>query len=184
MLVKIKNILKWIILILSALIIIINVTLIVQAEIDKNSIPDFLGYTPFIVVSGSMEPNIPVNDIIITKKIKENNIKIGDVISYRDKENNIVITHRVVGIQNIDGQNFYETKGDSNKAPDKNLVAYSQIQGKYLFSIPLLGKVVNYVTTPRGMGLVLTFVICLYILYDIAAREHMRNKYKKARISQ
>lgn len=178
-----KKILKWSIITVLILIIFINVTLLVKADINKDTIPDFLGFTPFIIVSGSMEPNIPVNDIIITRKTPKEKIKIGDVISYKDNEANIVITHRVVSIQNNNGEYYFETKGDSNNSADKNLVAYSQIQGRYLFSIPLVGNIIIYVRTPRGMGLVLTFVISLYILYDIAAREIMRNKYK-AKIGQ
>ena len=183
MLIKIFKILKWVIITIALLIIVINITIITESEVNRDKIPDFFGFTPFIIVSGSMEPKIQTNNIIITKKVDENEIKEGDIISYKDKENNIIITHRVVGVINMNGQNFYETKGDNNKANDKELVEISRIQGKYLFSIPFLGELITYVKTPRGMGLVLTFIISLYILYDIAAREHMKKKYK-ARISQ
>ena len=165
------------------MIIIINTTLIIKSEINDNEIPDFFGYTPFIIVSGSMEPNIPVNDMIITKKIKSDDIKVGDIISYKDDTNNIVITHRVVSIQEVEGVKYFETKGDNNKSADKGFVSYSQIKGKYLFKIPLIGKVINYVRDPRGMILVILFIICIYILYDITVREYTKKKYK-ARISQ
>ena len=183
MLITIKKILKGIIITISIFIILINITLIVKSETNKNKVPDFLGFTPFIIVSGSMEPNIKTDNVIITKKINQEDIKVGDIISYKDIENNIIITHRVTNIVNQDGQTFYETKGDNNALKDKNLVSASQIQGKYLFTIPIIGKVISYVKTPSGMGLVLTFIICIYVLYDIAAREYMKKKYK-ARISQ
>ena len=180
---KTKNILKYIIIALSTMIIIINITLIIKSEINDNEIPDFFGYTPFIIVSGSMEPNILVNDMIITKKIKSDNIKVGDIISYKDEKNDIVITHRVISIQEIEGVKYFETKGDKNKSSDKNLVSYSQIEGKYLFKIPLIGLIINYVKEPRGMILVIIFISCIYLIYDIIVREYTKKKYK-ARISQ
>ena len=179
----IKNILKAIIIALSVLIIVINVTLIAKSEANKKETPDFLGFTPFIIVSGSMEPKIQVNNLIITKKTDLNNIKVGDIISYKDDENNIIITHRVVNIIEQDGQTFFETKGDNNRSNDKKLVSYEQVQGKYLCTIPLVGSLIVYVKTPSGMGLTITFIVCIYILYDIAIREHLRKKYK-ARIAQ
>lgn len=180
---KIKLCLKILVILISVLIIIINITLIIKSETTTNGIPDFLGYTPFIIVSGSMEPKIPVNNIIITKKIDEDKIKVGDVISYLDEDNNIVVTHRVINIKYTNGEFFYETKGDNNTMKDNNLVSYSQVQGKYLFSIPMLGKLISYVKTPKGMGVVIFYLICIYLIYDIAEREVMRNKYK-ARINQ
>lgn len=165
------------------MIIIINTTLIIKSEINNNEIPDFFGYTPFVIVSGSMEPNIPVNDMIITKKIKSDDIKVGDIISYKDETNDIVITHRVISIEEVEGVKYFQTKGDNNKSADKNLVSYSQIEGKYLFKVPLIGRVLNYVRDPRGMVLVILFIICIYTLYDITIREYAKKKYK-ARISQ
>ncbi len=181
---KIKKVIKWIIISLLLLIVIINITLIAESKLNNNKIPDIFGFTPFIIVSGSMEPNIPVDNIIITKKARAEDIKVGDVISFKDKNEDIVITHRVVEVKNLNGIYFYKTKGDSNSSADQNLVPYSQIQGKYILKIPFLGKLITYVRTPRGMTLVLTFVICIYVLYDIAEREIIRNRHKQRALSK
>ena len=125
---KIKRSLKIIIALLSIMVILINVTLIIKAKINKNEIPNFLGYTPYIIVSGSMEPKLPVNDIIVTKKVDNKDIKVGDIISYKDYSQNIIITHRVINISEKDGRTYYETKGDKNNLPDKSKVESSQIQ--------------------------------------------------------
>ena len=159
-------------------------TLIIKSKLNNNKIPDIFGFTPYIIVSGSMEPNIPVDNIIITRKVKPEDIKVGDVISFKDKNEDIVITHRVVEVKDINGIYFYQTKGDNNSSVDQNLVPYSQIQGKYMFKVPFLGKLITYVRTPRGMTLVLTFVICIYILYDIAEREIIRNRQKQRALSK
>lgn len=177
MLKKIKRFLKWFIIIFLVIMIIVNITLISKAKSNKEEVPDFLGFTPFIMSSRSMEPKLPVNNIIVIKKIGADDIKVGDIISY--KSGDIIITHRVTKITYVGDNYFYETKGDNNKVVDKKLVAYSQVQGKYLFTIPMLGNLINYVKTTRGMATVLSFVICLYILYDITAREIIKHRHKK-----
>ena len=42
----------------------INVTLIVKSYTSPDKVPDFLGYKPFIVLSGSMEPSIMTGDMV------------------------------------------------------------------------------------------------------------------------
>ena len=176
---NLKKCLKFLIAFLSIIIIIINITLVIKSKINKNEIPDFMGYTPFIIVSGSMEPKIPVNDIIVTKKVNSENIKIGDIISYKDYTQNIIITHRVSEILNKEGKTYYITKGDRNSMPDKNNVEYSQIQGKYLFTVPLLGKVVSFITTLTGAVVTLTFILGIYIIYEVAVRKNIRTNTRK-----
>ena len=46
----------------------INVTLIVKSYTSPDKVPDFLGYKPFIVLSGSMEPSIMTGDMVFVKE--------------------------------------------------------------------------------------------------------------------
>ena len=59
-------------------------------------------YGAYVIISGSMEPIIKVHDAVITKRCTEDDIKIGDVVTYRSLESayyGILITHRVVNIE-------------------------------------------------------------------------------------
>ena len=89
--------------IISILLIIVNVYFYYGKFVLKNDVIDFFGYSFLIVVSGSMEPSISINDIIVIKK--QNNYLVNDIITY--KSNNSLITHRIV---NIEGDKIY-TKG-------------------------------------------------------------------------
>ncbi len=180
----IKKTLKAIIIILSISIIFVNTVLIIKSETNSKEIPDVFGFTPFIVISGSMEPNISVDDMIIIKKVNIDEIKEGDIISYKSFEDNIIVTHRVTHVvEDNHGEKFFKTKGDNNTIPDVNVVEESQIQGKYICKIPLIGKIVKYVHNPKGMVLIILFIICIYVIYAIIAKEIIRKKYK-ARINQ
>ena len=63
-------------------ILIVNLVLIVKTKMYPNKIADFLGYRPFIVLSGSMETKINIGDLIIVKEVDSKNIKKGDIIAF------------------------------------------------------------------------------------------------------
>ena len=71
----------------------INVTLIVKSYTSPDKVPDFLGYKPFIVLSGSMEPSIMTGDMVFVKETDPDSLKVGDVIAY--KSGSAVVTHRI-----------------------------------------------------------------------------------------
>ena len=73
-------------------------------------------YNAFIIVSESMEPNIKVGDIILEKKVNEEELNKEDIITYKQDGKNI--THRIVNIEVIDNITVYTTKGDNNKIED------------------------------------------------------------------
>src|SRR5699024_6401419 len=65
------------------------------------------GIQILIVSSNSMKPEFQKNDIIIIKEEKEYNI--GDIVTFIDKEGNLV-THRIIEKY----ENAFYTKGDNN----------------------------------------------------------------------
>nr|WP_317283096.1 signal peptidase I [uncultured Sellimonas sp.] len=60
-------------------------------------IPKLMGYEEMAVLTGSMEPKYPVGSLIYVKEENPENLKVGDVITYRLSEDTVV-THRIVEI--------------------------------------------------------------------------------------
>ena len=77
-----------------------------------------------------MKPEFQKNDIIIIKEEKEYNI--GDIVTFIDKEGNLV-THRIIEKY----ENAFYTKGDNNNTKDESKISYSEISGKVIFTIKL-----------------------------------------------
>ena len=80
------------------------------------------------ISSNSMIPEFDKNDIIIIKKQKK--YKKGDIITYVDKDGNL-ITHRIIE----ECENGFYTKGDINNTKDEEKVIYSQIAGKVIVTL-------------------------------------------------
>ena len=97
-------------------------------------------YEPITILSNSMAPVFNRGDVVIFKKIDENelnNIPKGSIIVYSTENKNIA--HRIVNIIKNGNTVLYQTRGDNNNSPDTNLVKSDQIHGVYTFNIKYLG---------------------------------------------
>jgi len=93
---------------------------------------------PAAIVSGSMAPAIDKGDVVIVKRIRPEQVAVGDVIQFR--EEHMRIAHRVVAIEEApDGGPFFRTKGDANKNPDTDPVRPEQVVGKVVLVVPKAG---------------------------------------------
>lgn len=142
---------------LFALIIVLCITSIyfIKAFSSDSGFSDVFGYTPLIVVSGSMEPAIKVNDIVIVKKAHYSELQTGDIVVYNDKIRDVMVIHRLISIQNGN----IITKGDANFAAD---IPFSvvQIYGKKVLTIPYLGQFIYYLKTH-------VIAMCLFLIFMI-----------------
>ena len=93
---------------------------------------------PTTVISGSMRPTLDVGDVVIVIKVPADTVKPGDIIQFREAEG-ISTVHRVVEIQEIEGNMVFVTQGDDNRAPDSDLVLADNVVGKVIFNIPKVG---------------------------------------------
>lgn len=124
-------------------------------------VPRFFGYQNFAVISGSMEPNMPVGSIVYAHPEDFENIKVNDVISYRVNEETMV-THRVVEVNEEDKS--FITKGDANDVNDANPISYDNVVGVVKMCIPLLGYITMYIKTPLGIGVLCGIVFIILLL--------------------
>lgn len=120
------------------------------------------GLTPYVVLSGSMEPTYHVGSIIYVKKVPPENIEPGDPITFVLNEAMVAVTHRVTEVDS--GNHRFITKGDANDAADGSPVPYENLIGKAVFSIPYLGYFSNWIASPPGMYIGICACIVLLIL--------------------
>ena len=132
-------------------------------------------YEPFVslytIVSGSMEPNIKVYDVVISKKVKSpQDIKVGDVITFISTSSiskGMTITHRVIEVVETDKGVAYRTKGDNNLSPDTAPAEYSNVIGKVFLRVPQLGRVQSFIGTQSGWLIIIVIPALIIIISDI-----------------
>lgn len=158
-------------------IIIINGTMIVKSYIHPDKVPDFLGYKPFIVLSGSMEPTILTGDIVLIKEAVPENISENDIITFRTGQDaDTAVTHRVTEIRVEDGATSFLTRGDANIGQDASEVTMDMLEGKYVGRIGGIGHFAIFLQTPVGLLAFVVTPLCLFIVYDIVARNRQSRR--------
>lgn len=121
-----------------------------------------LGFRVFNIVSGSMEPEYSVGDLIYVKSVDPATIQVNDVITFLLNEDGVVATHRVVRIDAAK-QHIY-TKGDVNETEDMAPVHFKNVIGIPQFAIPGLGYVADFIQNPPGTYIAIIIVSALLIL--------------------
>jgi signal peptidase len=128
-------------------------------------------YKLLVVHSGSMEPAVHTGSIVLT--MPQSDYKKGDVITFKVPEQKDTLTHRIhevipAGSQDSQGKISseirYVTKGDANKTPEPTPFAKSEVVGKIVFSIPLIGYLVAFEKTLPGL-ILLIIIPAVIIVY-------------------
>lgn len=109
-------------------------------------VPRLFGWESANIISGSMEPAIPVGSLVIAGTEDCESIEVGDIIMYRS--GNTPITHRVVW--NDTENRKIHTKGDANLQEDMYPVSYNLVIGKVLVHVPYLGNVLQFFSPLPG----------------------------------
>lgn len=121
-------------------------TVIVLASACALVVPRLFGIRPYNVKTGSMEPTIHTGALAFINT-HDTVAEVGEIMTFKlssDDGGEIIVTHRVFDIK--DGRIYF--KGDANNAPDAASVSKDGIVGKYLFSIPKIGDLVQKINTP------------------------------------
>jgi signal peptidase I len=130
----------------------------------------------YVVASGSMIPNLNINDyVIVSHNVPFNGLKVGDIIVFKtygtgNSGQHITIVHRVAEIVTdpINGQKVIRTKGDANpdSIPGADYPIFEKNYiGKVVYVIPKLGIITNVFHPPTNYILIgLIFIVLIYYL--------------------
>ena len=142
------------------------ILLIVIGAAGAVSVPRYFGYELYQIISGSMEPEIPVGSIVYVRSELPQNVQDGEVIAFNNHDT--VIVHRVLVNKVVEGK--FSTKGDANDAEDLNDIEYSQFIGVVDYHLPVLGQFLMIMATGVGKIYVICFAACGALLNIVAGR--------------
>ena len=112
-------------------ILILFVSIIIVVQKVTNNKESFFGYRIFRVQTGSMIPKYNIGDVILVKEKDINKIKVGDDVTYKGESGSVkglLVTHRVIDIEEVEGKKAFHTKGIANNLEDP-IVYGNQING-------------------------------------------------------
>lgn len=133
-------------------------------------VPQVLGYSVFRVMTGSMEPEIREDSLLVVKKTPPEDIVPGDVISFFSPDpmlEGAVNTHRVVRIEKENGRTQFITKGDANVIEDIYPTDASALVGRVVFQSYGLGKAVSLLSNPLVFGIIILLPLLVILLMNL-----------------
>lgn len=135
----------WNIIVKIVAVIIVLISLIIVVQKVTNNKESFFGYRIFRVQTGSMIPKYQIGDVILVKEKDANNIKVGDDVTYLGEAASVkglLITHRVIDIEEKDGKRIFHTKGIANNLEDPAITG-NQINGVVQTKLYVLTLICN-----------------------------------------
>ncbi|WP_244857956.1 signal peptidase I [Agromyces archimandritae] len=125
-----------------------------------------LGIRPVVVVSGSMEPTLPVGSVALIQPVSYDDVAVGDIVTVQRPRGLGLVTHRVIEKTTVDGAPALELQGDANAVPDPEPYVVDEIS-RTVFHIPGLGHLAIFLQNGNGIiaavGILLTLV-AVYLL--------------------
>jgi signal peptidase len=132
--------------------------------------PLAFGDQPRTDLSGSMEPAISPGDVVIDEQIAPTAAQVGDVVTFRDPEDqDKMLTHRVVGVRRAGSHLWFTTQGDANNTREHWRVPADGQIGRVVYTVPWVGHVAVLARQPLGWALLVGIPALL-----IAAEELVR----------
>ena len=140
---------------LMVLIIIVNLTLIVQIYFFKEELPDIFGAFPLIFLNDAGTPLVQNGDFVICQKIDDENIsylKEGDIVThFADVGHTKLLVCKVKSVNGNTATLLPQTGGKQYDLTADDIV------GSVRLSIPILGFIVYFLSTVPG------FLLCVVI---------------------
>lgn len=173
---KIKKILyiagDFIITFITAIVAIIAISLVVI---------NIIGWHVFSIDSSSMYPAYPVDSLVIVQSLDASELQVGDVITYVLNDSDVLITHRIVSIDN-DNQTL-TTKGDANNTVDASMVSFSEVIGKVVIGFPLAGGILRVITASENRIMIIGCIVVLFMfsfIWDMIVKKKIKEGRKNS----
>ena len=168
---------------ISCIIFALCIVIIIQKIVFPDRIPNLFGIKPFIVLTDSMKPEIVSGDLAMIKNVKVKSLKEGDIIAFRNTEDDSVTLHRITEVKKDNNIISFRTKGDNNNSEDKRDVKLENIEGIYFNRIKYLGKISMFIRSPEGIILFLFVIFSIFLIIQIfkikTQKKELNNRVKE-----
>lgn len=163
-----------------ALILAVLLCLYIAIQVMTTGRVSIFGFSMFRVVTGSMEPQIPVGSLLLCQDTEIDAVEVDDIVCFYSQEGQLqgkVITHRVTYIlTGADGQLLLETKGDANAVADVQYVTAENLIGKVIYHAGegnIVSAIISFLTSQTGFFCCIVFP-CL-ILAGVILKDCVKN---------
>lgn len=154
---------------LFAVIIVIIATVLFQIITGRET--QVFGYRLYVVVTDSMTPELEVGDVILSKSIEPEDIKIDDVVTFigvEGAQKGLIITHKVVREPYYEeGKGYILTQGVKQFSTVDPPVPLENVQAVMVRKMTLLSGLFRLLRTPFGFILMIFMPLLLITIIQL-----------------
>lgn len=168
--------------VLGVLAILLEIVLILFILVMRVSggVPSLFGYNIYVISSGSMEPELGVGDIILSRTYDGEDVQVGDVLTYLGKEGDVkgrIVTHRVVRTEGTGEGQVIVTQGTANDTADPP-ISKGDVLSVMVYKTVILGAIYSVITNVWGFVFLVAAPMVAMIVAEIVSlvKEWKRNK--------
>ena len=122
------------------------------------------------VLTGSMQPALPVGSVVIEKPVDPADLHVGDIATYQQAPGRgSYVTHRIESIDTTTNPPTFTFKGDANPVADAVPVPARAIRGKVWFDVPYLGRLRQGYALAASSWLIGVIGLGSYSVYQLSA---------------
>ena len=181
-----KKIIKTVLIILYQILVIMALILtmvIVLQRISANN-QSIGGYKIFRVITGSMEPEYEVGEVVISKEVNPKDIKVGDDIVYLGRVGEYsgkIIMHNVVAIDTDEnGDLIFHAKGLQSNSVEDPQIREDQIYGVVTYRSSILTILYDLATNIYSIfAIVIILVLNVFIAFNTPKKTKKKRKTRK-----
>jgi len=141
---------------------------VLAAVLAATLLPVVIGWRPYLITSGSMQPDVPAGSVVLADGGGALPVAVGDVVVVHDPSRpGQLLAHRVAALR-ADGTLI--TKGDANATADVAPVPRSAVIGRLRAIVPLVGQIAQH----RLAGLLLAALAALLVAASPRRRRRRR----------
>ena len=156
---------------------VVAAVIILQKVTDSNR--SIAGYRIFRVITGSMEPEYDVGEVVISKEVDPKSIKVGDDIVYLGtygEYNGKIIMHSVIAIDTDENGNLnFHAKGLHSSSVEDPQIKGSQIYGVVKFKSGILTVLYKLATNIYSLFVIISILVLnVFISFRVSGKDKMQ----------
>ena len=121
----------------------------------------FLGWSPTLVTSGSMQPLVAPGDVVMVRPVRTADLTPNTVVLFQSPTRGRML-HRIV--EQV-SETTFRTQGDANAVPDSEILDADTVRGAAVLAVPWVGRPSLWLAQGRIPEVAATGVALLVILW-------------------
>jgi signal peptidase len=119
-----------------------------------------------------MVPTLGIGDVVLSERVRASDLGPGDIVTQPETLGPAeAMTHRVIGLRDVDGALTIETRGDANESAETWTVGRGELVGRVRWSVPWVGNVASGMRT-SGVQLALALGVVAALVATMLRPRH------------